>query len=370
MTSPLIEPAYGDRSLSDVVPGIAVALGAAASSASGLTLPDAQGYVVFLVDGMGEMLLRRYAHAAPFLSSLTGAHGTAGVPSTTATSLTSLATGLTPGEHGLVGYTARIPGTDRLLNHLSWDHGVDPLEWQPHETAFSRLASAGVHVTNVNRREFDGSGLTVAGQRGARFVGANKTGERIAEVVAAAGRAPSLTYVYEGDLDWTGHRHGVASSAWLQQLATVDHMCEQLRESLPSSVRLVVVADHGMIDSPKERRIELDDDAELRAGVALLGGEARFRHLYLHPGAEADVVATWRERLGERATVLTRGEAIARGWFGPVEGRVAPRLGDVMVACHDDTAIVSTSRFPLENRLVGLHGSLTEDEMRIPILLA
>ena len=38
---------------------------------------------------------------------------TCGVPSTTATSLTSLGTALTPGQHGLVGFTSRVPETRR-----------------------------------------------------------------------------------------------------------------------------------------------------------------------------------------------------------------------------------------------------------------
>ena len=85
----------------------------------------------------------------------------------------------------------------------------------------------------VNKREFKGSGLTVAAHRGAEFVGADKVGERIAATVAASAERPSLTYVYDGDLDWTGHKYGVASSQWLQQLAMIDAEAEQLREALP-----------------------------------------------------------------------------------------------------------------------------------------
>ncbi len=370
MTHGLVEPAYHQRSLGDVVPAIATALGVDPPSENGLVLPDAQSYVIFLVDGLGHELLNRYSHAAPFLSSLIGTPGTAGVPSTTATSLTSLGTGLTPGQHGLVGFTARIPGTNELLNHLWWDKEVDPLEWQPHPTEFARLAGLGVHVTAVNKREFRDSGLTVAAHRGADFVGKDKVGERIAAVLDAAGRAPSLTYLYDGDLDWTGHKYGVASTSWLQQLAMVDAAAEHLREELPSSVRLVVVADHGMIDSPLSSRIDVDEQLELREGVALLGGEARFRHLYCRPGAVDDVAATWRQVLGERATVLTRDEAFTRGWFGPIESHVRARIGDVVVACHGDLGIISMTDFPYENMLVGLHGSLTPDEMLIPILIA
>jgi len=369
-----VEPAYGDRSLADVVPAVAAALGVpgvAGPAPSGLVLPDAPSYVVFLVDGLGAELLRRYAHAAPYLSSLLerSTPATAGVPSTTATSLTSLGTALTPGAHGLVGFTSRIPGTDDLLNALFWDKGVDPMEWQPHETAFARLAMAGVAVANVNKREFAGSGLTVAAHRGAEYVGADRVGERIAAVVASSAHRPGLTYVYDSDLDWTGHRFGVSSTQWLQQLAMVDAEAEQMREALPPQVRLVVVADHGMVDSPSEARVDVDDDPALRDGVRLIGGEARFRHLYCDGGAVDDVAATWRDVLGERADVLTRAEAVARGWFGPLTPAVAPRVGDVVVACRGDVGIMSTVDFPYENTLVGLHGSLTPAEMLIPVLV-
>ncbi|MCR1783298.1 alkaline phosphatase family protein [Nocardioides carbamazepini] len=369
------EPAYGVRSLGDIVPAAAHALGSPLGPApSGLVLPGASSYVVFLIDGLGARLLERYAHAAPYLSSLlaTSTPATASVPSTTSTSLTSLGTGLPPGAHGLVGFTTRIPGTGDLLNALLWDGDVDPVQWQPHQTAFASLQAAGVRVTVVNKREFNGSGLTVAAHRGAEYVGVDRVGERIAAVVAAsapAPRQPALTYVYDGDLDWTGHRWGVSSSQWLQQLAMIDHEAEQLREALPSDRRLVVIADHGMVDVPADARIDVSTDDDLRSGLALVGGEARFRHLYCKGGAVPDVVATWHERLGERAEVLTRAEAIGRGWFGPVDPSVLPRIGDVIVACRDDFAVLSTEGFPYETRLIGMHGSLTPEEMLIPVLV-
>jgi hypothetical protein len=367
-----VEPAYHHRSLGDVVPAVAGALGVPLDGERpGLVLPPAPSYVVFLVDGLGARLLERYAHAAPFLSSLLVGQepATAGVPSTTATSLTSLGTGLTPGAHGLVGFTSRVPGTDRLLNALLWDKDVDPLAWQPHPTAFSRLRRTGAAVTVVNKREFVNSGLTIAAHRGADFVGADKVGERIAAAVASSIDGPSLTYLYDGDLDWTGHRYGVASSQWLQQLSIIDAEAEQLRDALPRATRLLVVADHGMVDATTEGRVDVDEQLDLRDGVALLGGEARFRHLYCHRGAVADVAATWTGLLGDRAEVMTRDEAIARGWFGPVEPSVRPRLGDVVVAARGDTAILSTNDFPYEATLVGLHGSLTPEEMLIPMLV-
>ena len=246
---------------------------------------------------------------------------------------------------------------------------MDPLEWQPHPTAFSRLTDAGVRVDVVNKREFDRSGLTIAAQRGAGYIGADRIGERIAGAVVGSTHRPSLTYLYDGDLDWTGHKYGVDSPQWLQQLAAIDAETVQLREALPDEVRLVVVADHGMVDSTPASRMDVDQHDDLRDGIVLLGGEARFRHLYCADGAASSVAGCWAEVLGDRADVLLREDAIARGWFGPVTELVLPRLGDVMVAARDDLALFSSKDFGYEMSLVGLHGSLTSDEMLIPILV-
>ncbi len=366
-----VEPTYGGRTLGDVLPAIATALGVDVGfHATSLELPPAHRYVVFLVDGLGHRLIDTHAEHAPYLHALLREPGVAGVPSTTATSLTSLGTALSPGEHGLVGFTSRIPGTDKLLNALFWDKQVvDPLEWQPNPSAFARLRSVGVGATVVSKREFMESGLTLSGFRGADFIEGDKIGERIAAAVAASAESPSVTYVYDGDLDWTGHRYGVDSAQWRAQLSAVDASVEQLRESLDPGVRLVVVADHGMVDCPASARIDIDEHPELRSGVQLIGGEARFRHLYCSGRAVDDVLATWRGFLGGRAEVLARDEAIERGWFGTVVPQVRPRLGDVVVAARADTALISMTDFPYENMLVGFHGSLTAAEMEIPILV-
>jgi hypothetical protein len=176
--------------------------------------------------------------------------------------------------------------------------------------------------------------------------------------------------MYDGDLDWTGHRYGVDSTHWRLQLSMIDVATEQLRETLPSDVRILLVADHGMVDSPADRRLDVDEHPELLDGVALVGGEARFRQLYCRSGAVETVLSTWRESMGDDALVLAREEALARGWFGDVEAQVRPRIGDVLVACRDDFSVMSSSVFPYEARLVGLHGSLTPVEMLVPMLVA
>ena len=353
-----------------MLPAVVAALGPPGWSAA-IELPAAPSYVVFLIDGLGWYLLRRHRDVAPYLNSLADAASpiTCGVPSTTATSLTSLGTGLAPGQHGVVGFTSRIPGTDTLLDALRWHPPVDPRQWQPHETVFGRARASGIAATTVSRRAFRGSGLTVASQRGAEYVGADTPGERISATVHASSSPESVVYVYEGELDATGHARGCRSWAWEHQLGVVDSFAQRLREALSAQTALVVTADHGMVDVGPDDRLDVDEQVELLEGVRLVGGEARFRHVYCAAGAVDDVRAAWAESLGDRALVLSREDAVARGWFGEVDPAVRPRLGDVVAASLGTHAVVSTSRFEHEAKLVGFHGSLTADEMLVPLLV-
>ncbi|HYJ69233.1 MAG TPA: nucleotide pyrophosphatase/phosphodiesterase family protein [Nocardioidaceae bacterium] len=363
-------PRYGDRALSDLLPSVAAAMGFA-GWANVLDLPQRHRYVVVMVDGLGWHLLRRHADLAPYLAPLLPDREplTCGIPSTTATSLTSLGTGLPPGQHGVVGYTSRIPGTNELLNALKWDSGVDPHVWQSQPTVFERLAVVGARVGAANKGAFRGSGLTVCSQRGADYYAADDPWERIDVVSELAEAHDSLTYAYESTLDHIGHEAGSRSDKWLDRLTLVDGDLRRLRESLPSDAVMIVTGDHGMVDVDDLGRIDVSDHTDLLEGVVLLGGEARLRHLYCRAGAVRDVAARWESVLGERAVVRLQEDAEADGWFGPIRPDLRARIGDVVVASAGRHAVLSRTHFPIETKLVGFHGSLTAAEMLVPLLV-
>ncbi|MGK5632704.1 alkaline phosphatase family protein [Streptomyces sp. URMC 123] len=371
-------PRYGTGSLADLLPTVAAGQGVPGLT-PGLDLAPADRVCVFLVDGLGWELLKAHPDEAPFLTSLmAGSYGgtgqplTAGFPSTTATSLASVGTGLPPGAHGLAGYTVRDPATDQLMNQLRWRPWTEPRDWQPYPTVFELAAAAGVATCQVTSPDFRHTPLTQVALSGGTFHGRLSGEERMdlaADRLAADDR--SLVYTYYSEVDGKGHRFGIDSDAWRGQLMYVDRLVERLAEQLPPRSALYVTADHGMIDLPDdpEARIDFDEDWELRAGVALLGGEGRARHVYAVPGAAADVAAVWREVLGDRFWVATRDEAIAAGWFGPrIDERVRGRIGDVVAAACDDVAIVATRSEPNESAMIGLHGSMTAVEQLVPLL--
>jgi hypothetical protein len=360
-------PAYGTGALADLPPSVLASLGVPGHR-NVLGLPPLPRACVLIIDGLGWESLRAHAEHAPFLASLSGASLTSGFPATTVASLGSLATGLPPGGHGLLGVQVAIPGTGRLLNCLRWqDDTVDPAEFQPAPTVYEQAAADGVSVSYVALGLYRGSGLSLATTRGAAYVAADGLGQLVgrAERSLLAGERAFVT-VYHSDLDSTGHRFGVGSPDWRHQLRFVDLLTEQIAGILPPGTALYVTADHGMVD-PVER-VDFDATPELQDGVALIGGDARARYVYSAPGAHDDVLATWNGMLGDRAWVFSRDEAVAAGWFGPVRPGMLERIGDVIAVPFTDMAIVASEREPFVTKMVGMHGSLVPEELLVPLL--
>ena len=193
----LIRPRWGEATLAEVMPAVLAALGVTEGPAGRLGIEPGPRFVVLLVDGLGLVDLRGHADAAPYLASLPARELTAGFPSTTVTSLTSLATGLPAGQHGLPGYTTWEADRGQVVGWLGWRPTgsnedlrelLPPEEVQPHPTAWERAEAAGVATAVVNSRQFEGSGLTRAAFRGGRYAAVMSDGDSVAAVVTAADR--------------------------------------------------------------------------------------------------------------------------------------------------------------------------------------
>ena len=364
--------------LSDVVPAVLTAMGAAGFE-SRINLPaNVVGACVLLIDGLGAELLDSHAADAPVMAGLRGQTLSVGFPSTTAAGLAAVGTGHRSGEHGMVGYTFRLPDTG-VINALSWRphpwgddlrDTVEPERVQPMPTTFERATSSGIAVSVVSAAKFTDSGLTRAVLRGGRYVGVHAIGDLAARVRTAVADG-GFCYGYHADLDLVGHVYGPGSEAWRMQLRQVDLLVESVVEGLPPGGLLAVVADHGMVTTGPADAVDVDAEPLLLEGVQAIGGEARARHVYVEDGADGDVLAAWQATLADRAWVVSRDEAISAGWFGARVGDdVRPRIGDVVAAARGTASIVRRTVEPMESSLIGHHGSLTTAEQRVPLLLA
>ena len=359
-------------SLADVMPSCLAAL---VGSYETLDLGHPSKIVVVVVDGLGtHPLLARAGHARTLASQVTRATTIgAGFPSTTASALTTLTTGVLPGTHGMVGYAVLDAAHDRVVNQLSgWDDRMVPEAWQSVPTVFETAAAHHVPSFVVAPEKYRASGFTRAVLRGAEYIAAGDIEARFAharEVLDSVDTA--LIYLYVPELDQAAHAQGNDSSEWTRWLEIIDDEVGRFAAKLTRNERMLVTADHGGVDVPSRSHVVLEAGSQLLEGVRHIAGEPRCLQLHLEPGADAGAVLDrWMSEEGRRSWVFGRDEAVAYGLFGGiVSAEALSRMGDIFVAARARIAYYDgRAKNQSGRKMIGQHGSLTAEETAIPLL--
>ncbi|MCU0271039.1 MAG: alkaline phosphatase family protein [Acidimicrobiales bacterium] len=323
----------------------------------------AEQVVLLVLDGLGWLQLEQRRHLAPTISSLAGGRATTVAPSTTSTALTSITTGLPPGEHGVIGYRMDVGGD--VLNVLRW--AVDNRDVRATITPASIQGVepfAGHRPAIVTRAEFRDSGFSRAHLDGTRFAGYRVCSTQVVEVARFLRQDEPFVYTYYDGLDKVSHEYGL-TEFYDAELAACDQLVADLLDVLPPGAALVVTSDHGQVHVG-DNVVELAP--EVASQLAGQSGEGRFRWLHARPGRVDALLDAATEHHRNDAWVVTRDQVIEEGWFGPkVTDAARERLGDVALVARTDVAFFD-ARDTGPYLLVGRHGSLTAAEMLVPIL--
>lgn len=358
-------PGYGSGCVSDLMP---VLLGM--SEPSGGWFPDevwrAERRVLVVLDGLGWEQLRAHADRAPTLAAMSGGSITTVAPSTTATALTSITTGLTPGEHGVIGY--RMVIDDEVLNCLRWGtpsqpdarRAIPPDAIQPFPPFLGQAPAL------VSKAEFSRSGFTQAHLRGGRLTGYRMPSTLVVETGRLLREGERFVYAYYDGVDKVAHEYGFGDP-YDAELRSADRLVADILDACPTGTAVLVTADHGHVDCGDRL---LPVHPEVLAHVEALSGEGRFRWLHAKPGRTADLLAAAQDWHGQHAWVRSLDQIVDEGWFGPtVRPEVRDRLGDVALCPIEDIAFEDpddTGPF----QLLGRHGSVTPAEMLVPCISA
>jgi len=361
-------PQYGGGCVTNLIPSL---LGPRGTDALPGFFPSiargARQVVLLVVDGLGwHQLQSRIAadrNLAPTLASMDGGPITTIAPTTTVTALTSIATGATPGEHGLVGY--RIDFAGHVVQMLRWaDARGDARKRLAPRDAQPCPPFLGGSVPVLSKAEFDGTAFTESHLRDQRMFSWRALSSMVVDVRALLKSGEKFVYCYYDCIDKIAHERGFGEY-YDSELRTTDRLVAELASVLPSDAVLLVTADHGQV-------MVGDNTTMLHPEVTRLlthqSGEGRFRWLHMKGERIDDVVAAARAHHGHHAWVMTRDEMIDGGFFGPrVSDVVRRRFGEVAVMASTDVSFddpADKTYFELQCR----HGSLTSDEIDVPLL--
>jgi hypothetical protein len=364
-------PDYAGANLAGVVPGLMRPPGQRPDWLPAVAA-RAEQIVLLVLDGLGWNQLQERAALAPNLTAMAGGPITSVVPSTTASALTSLVVGAAPAAHGVVGYRVVVPGPGgpEVMNVLKWKGPsgdarpfVDPHGFQLLEPFGGRP------VPVVSKADFAGTAFTEAHQRGARQVGWYQQSGLAVSVGQQVEAGEPFVYAYYDGIDRVAHIQGFGPF-YDAELAGVDRIVGDVLDVLPAGAVLAVTADHGQVQVGSNV-VELDSD--IVAKVAMQSGEPRFRWLHTRDGtpeAAESLAAELEDRYGDRAWVATYDQVEAEGWLGgPLIGEVRSRVGDVALVPFEPVAFLEPGE-AAEARLLCRHGSITGDEMLVPLVAA
>ena len=315
--------------------------------------------VLVLFDGLGTQFLDA---RVPVLAAAQKATLRAPFPTTTTVSLATLATGMTPTAHGIVGHLLWWPEVSRVINTLKFVDltgaavSLDNQAILPAPNLWERLRAAGCEAVTVQPADFVDTPLTRTLYRGCRFVGATTSEEFVTATLRAASEAGTFVFTYLPPVDYAAHVFGVESAEVNEALAWVSAVWEGLAAGLPARVELLGTADHGVMPIAEEGKLILRDP--------------RYRPLEFWGDSRAVMVRGSR-RLTRELADLTGARLVERDeflpWLGddPPHRHLAARLPDAVLLAQPGQVILP---WGFDKRLRGYHGGLDPIEVDIPLL--
>ena len=335
--------------------------------------------VLLLIDGLGLEFLRRQGDNV-FSRHLRG-ELTSVLPSTTSSAISSIATGLAPRQHAVTGWfmhlrelgavTAILPFMPRIGGEVLSKYRVDIhdlLDMQPLFERFDRPAHVLMPDWIVDSAY---SRLAFAGTRRQGYDGLDDFLRHLRELIEQPGRG--FVYGYWPELDHLCHEHGVHSSEVAAHFTRLEQAFEALFAAVVGSrATVLLMADHGLIDTAPQRVIALEEHPLLRDCLSHpLCGEPRLAYCYVRPGAEARFERYVSEHLAHACECHRSRELVEAGWFGPGASHpeLAHRLGDYCLVMKDNYVIKDRLLGERPFRQVGVHGGLSRQEMSVPLVV-
>lgn len=353
--------------------------------------------VLFLIDGFGWEFFDGFASKYPFLqqyeSKGIASKITSQFPSTTAAHLTTINTGLEVGESGIYEWFYYEPLVDRMIAPLLFSYAgdheintlleskINPAEFYSKRTLYQKLNERGVKSYVMQHEGIAHSPYSKSMFNGAEnlpFLQLRNGLQKVVEICQEPLDQPTYIYLYFGDIDAMGHRHGICS---VQFADAVDYCWKMFEEcflgpiqGVDKQIATILTADHGMVPVEPKRTLYLnkvfpditDSFKKNRAGVPLVpAGSCRDFFLHIEDSQLLSLKKQLEQQFDGVAEIYLTEELIKKGFFGsqaPSE-LLMNRIGNLVILPYVDQSIWWFHKHRFEQHFCAAHGGLTHEEM-------
>ncbi|MHA1776308.1 MAG: alkaline phosphatase family protein [Promethearchaeota archaeon] len=346
---------------------------------------DSSPVVLIVIDGLGYNYLLKQDKNSNFRRYLRGSM-TSVFPSTTAAAMTSYYSGVAPLNHGVPAWFTYlremgVVSTILLMNIRGFrtpllynDLVATDIFDFPSFAAKLPCASASLFPKPIFRTPY--SSYAVRKSRELKYRSKNiKNFFKTMLKTLTSKNSPAYLLSYWPDFDSHSHIYGIHSEKTQQQFEALDfefgRFVDKVKEKVPA-VRIILTADHGLVDTPDDRTLWLHDYPELRSMLTLpIVGEGRVPFLYVRPRTISAFEQYMNRHFSDFGELWPLDRALKEGIFGLYEPhpRFIERVGDYLLFMKDNYVFRERLLGESKEKMIGNHGGWSKDEMEIPLIL-
>lgn len=351
--------------------------------------------LLVIVDGLGSYQLgfvQERLSTNPFFRRLqnetVASVLTSIAPSSTASALTSLWTGVPAGCHGLLGYEMWLRPLGMVVNFLLYSPiaipmttglistaGIPPTSIMPVSTLGEIISGQNGILRSHMPIFLANSNLTSAQMVHSSVIPYRRFGdlwENVAEAFKNSPQSPSLDVVYWNDMDTYNHLKGMRDERVFSDLGSFFQGLEQTLARLKHSVKgrtlVLLTADHGHIENTPDPRRDLKTHPEILNHLTILPcGENRLTYFYPKNGQQAAITQYIEETWPGEFFMASGEKLIEDGLYGParLHPEIDTRVGELIAIARGKSYFWWPNRL---DRLQSRHGGLSEEEMIVPLI--
>ncbi len=355
--------------------------------------------VLFVIDGLGENYLRKFNENINFLKTIhkigSDLFLTCQFPSTTATNITTIHTGLDVAYHGVYEWFYYEPLVDEIIapvlfsyagdNRETLQNKVNPKDILPTQTVYQKLNQHGVKSVVFQNKKHVNSTYSKILLNGADIKGYNSLSKGIKALANCINIKNGKTYYlfYYDAIDKTSHKYGPESKKSSKEVKKLFNSIEKLQIMLNNTdedILFILTSDHGQISLDNKKNVYLNQEfpeiekyikKSRNENLLVPAGSARDMYLYIEDEMLDDVLNLLKNKLYKKAMVCKTSYLIKHNYFGrkKISSALQNRLGNLAILPLGNWTVwwYEKDTFGVNNS--GHHGGLSGEEINVPLLV-
>lgn len=344
-------------------------------------LKKSKNIILLVIDGLGYEFLKNNFKES-FLNKNTISKITSVFPSTTASAITTFKTALPPNQTAITGWFMNLKELGSVCAILPFTprFGLIPIDLFNYnikniidtKSFFSKINCNKyiISETNINNSAYNNYF-----KNNAKLVNYNTLNGMFMQIKKTINKDKNKKYIYAywSLFDSLSHHFGSNSKDVKKHFLALDKKIKSFTNSIKNTnTTLIITADHGFIDTNKNKVIWLEDYPKIKECLTMpLCGEPRVIYCYVKSNKTKEFEKLVKNKLNKFCNIYKSSDLIKKNYFGLfIENeKLIDRIGDYTLIMKENYILKDKLLDEKKGFEIGNHGGISKEEMYVPLFV-